>query len=229
VGSLFHEAMKFREDFYQREVYGPRVRLLRAEAGAEADGLFVEFERILSAVSVRLQSGVAETQSLMAQSWGQLRVMLAERSGDGFITRFLIENRETLDQLSPGGLEGLLEDIHGDGSTGYAVAGGSYLVSGHYEAAEQALSDALERGGDPREIAQLSAYARGMSAFLAGDYPEGLARLSQWVEGGSPGGRPLRDLVCTALKSLGRLVEGQGRDEMLEAAAKIRESLESAS
>ena len=35
VGSLFHEAMKFRENFYQREVYGPRVRALRDAARAE--------------------------------------------------------------------------------------------------------------------------------------------------------------------------------------------------
>ena len=37
VGSLFHEAMQFRESFYQREVYGPRVRALQHEVGAEAD------------------------------------------------------------------------------------------------------------------------------------------------------------------------------------------------
>ncbi|GAG25313.1 unnamed protein product, partial [marine sediment metagenome] len=29
VGSLFHETMKVRENFYQREIYGPRVRALR--------------------------------------------------------------------------------------------------------------------------------------------------------------------------------------------------------
>ncbi|MGE4606109.1 MAG: hypothetical protein AAEJ52_05145, partial [Myxococcota bacterium] len=72
VGSLFHEAMKFREDFYQREVYGPRVRKLRTDAGTEGDDLFRQFERLLSAVSARLGEGLVQTQTLMEQSWKQL-------------------------------------------------------------------------------------------------------------------------------------------------------------
>ena len=36
VGSLFHEALKFRENFYQLEVYGPKVMRLRSEAGEDA-------------------------------------------------------------------------------------------------------------------------------------------------------------------------------------------------
>jgi hypothetical protein len=224
VGSLFHEAMKFREDFYQREVYGPRVKMLRAEASPEADGLFLEFERILSAVSVRLEGGLSETRSLMAQSWGQLRVMLAEQPEDGFIARFLFENHEGLDQLYPGGLERLFEHIHGDASTGYVVAGRSYLVSGHYEAAQRAFSD-VEGGGSLSEIPQLSAYAQGMSAYLNGNYSESLGRLSEWVEGGSPGDPLLRELVCTALKSLERLVVGEEREAMLAAAAKMVEKI----
>ena len=59
VGSLFHEAMKFRENFYQREVYGPRVRALRTESGAENEALFREFEKILAAVAQRLDEGAA--------------------------------------------------------------------------------------------------------------------------------------------------------------------------
>jgi hypothetical protein len=228
VGSLFHEAMKFREDFYQREVYGPRVKLLRAEAGTEADGLFLEFERIMSAVSARLEDGLAETQSLMAQSWGQLRVLIAEQPDDGFITRFLLENRDYFDQLSSGGLEHLLKHIHGDVSTGYVVAGRSYLTSGHYESAQRAFKDALEGGSHPGEISQLSAYAQGMSAYLNGNYSESLARLSEWVEGGSPGDSLLRELVRTALTSLERLVDGEECDAMLDAAAKLREKLERA-
>ena len=31
IGSLFHEAMKFRENFYQLQVYAPRVRKLQRE------------------------------------------------------------------------------------------------------------------------------------------------------------------------------------------------------
>jgi len=226
VGSLFHEAMKFREDFYQREVYGPRVRSLRAEAGTEANGLFHEFERILSAVSARLETGLIETQSLMDQSWGQLQVLLSEQPGDGFVTRFLIERRETLEKLGSPGLDALLTSIHGAATAGYGVAGRSYLASGHYEAAYRALAKALECGGDQGEIAQLSAYARGMSAYLAGDYAESLVGLSEWVEAGSTGGSSLGDLALAAVASLDRLIEGDDRDEILARAAKLLEKIQ---
>ena len=221
VGSLFHEAMKFREDFYQREVYGPRVRSLRAEAGAEADGLFNEFERILSAVSGRLEEGLAETQSLMAQSWEQLRVLLSEQGAEGFVTRFLIERGETLDKLGPPGLEELLAAIHGDAASGYVVAGKSYLASGHYESAHRVLAKALKRGGNREQVSQLSAYARGMSAYLAGDYPESLEGLNEWVESGSAGDESLKNLAHSAVSSLSRLVDGDDRDQTLESAANL--------
>jgi hypothetical protein len=222
VGSLFHEAMKFREDFYQREVYGPRVRSLRAEAGTEANGLFQEFERILSAVSARLETGLIETQSLMDQSWGQLQVLFSEQPDDGFVTRFLIERRETLEKLGPPGLDALLASIHGAATAGYVVAGRSYLASGHYEAADRTLAIALASDdGDQGEVAQLSAYAKGMSAYLAGDYAESLVGLSEWVEAGSAGDSSLGNLAHAAVASLDRLIEGADRDDVLARAATL--------
>jgi len=225
VGSLFHEAMKFREDFYQHEVYGPRVRSLRAEAGAEANGLFHEFERILSAVSARLGEGLAETRSLMVQTWDQLRVLLSEQGAEGFVTRSLIERVETLDRLGPPGLEELLAAIHGDTASGYVIAGKSYLTSGHYEAAHRVLAKALEYGGDRDQVSQLSAYARGMSAYLAGDYSESLVELNVWVESGSAGDDSLKKLAHSAVSSLTRLVDGEDRDRTLDSAAILLEKI----
>jgi hypothetical protein len=49
------------------------------------------------------------------------------------------------------------------------------------------------------------------------------------VEGGSPGDPILRKIVRTALKSLKKLVDGDGRDAMLDASAKLLEKLGPAS
>ena len=54
VGSLFHEAMKFRENFYQRAAYGPKVRALRSASVPDASGLLHEFEKILGGNLLRL-------------------------------------------------------------------------------------------------------------------------------------------------------------------------------
>ena len=77
VGSLFHEAMKFRESFYQKEVYGPRVGALRSQSTSESDAFFDEFEKILDGVADRLEEGSQETEILIAQTGQQLRVLLA--------------------------------------------------------------------------------------------------------------------------------------------------------
>ena len=229
VGSLFHEAMKFREDFYQREVYGPRVRKLRTDAGTEGDDLFRQFERLLSAVSARLGEGLVQTQTLMEQSWKQLRVLLADQPDPGFATRFLIERRATLDQLDSPGLEALLEEIHGDAATGYEVAGRSYLASGHYEAAQAAFAEAMRRDGDRGEVEQLSVYASAMAAYLAGRYVETVSRLGDWINSGSTGPASLKEIAIAALSSLNRLVDERDRDAVVGTSSELLEKIRSSS
>ena len=99
VGSLFHEAMKFRENFYQREVYGPRVRALRTESGGENAALFHEFEKILSAVAQRLEEGLHESEALLVRTREQLALLLAEHRSNGFVARCLIENRADVEDV----------------------------------------------------------------------------------------------------------------------------------
>ncbi len=227
VGSLFHEAMKFREDFYQREVYGPRVRKLRTEAGPDADDLFRQFERLLSVVSARLGEGLAQTRSLMDQSWKQLRVLLADQPDPGFSTRFLIERRATLDQSNSPGLEALLEQIHGDAATGYEIAGRSYLASGHYEAAQEAFAEATRRDGDRGEVEQLSVYASAMAAYLDGRYVETVSRLGEWIDSGRSGPAAFEEIATAALSSLKRLVDERDRNDVVEASTKLLEKIRS--
>ena len=227
VGSLFHEAMKFREDFYQREIYGPRVRKLRTDAGPDADELFRQFERLLSAVSDRLGEGLAQTQSLMDQSWKQLRVLLADQPDPGFVTRFLVERKEKLDRSNSPGLEALLEEIHGDAATGYEIAGRSYLASGHYEAAQASFAEAMRRDGDRAEVEQLSVYAGAMAAYLAGRYTETLRRFGEWLDGGSTGPASLGEIAVAALSSLHQLVDEKDREAVAAASSKLLEKLRS--
>ena len=134
VGSLFHEAMKFRENFYQREIYGPRVRALRSESAEESDALFREFEKILETVSERLAEGLQETEILIEQTGDQLRVLLAEQPKNGFVVRYLIENRELVEEVFAIPLDALLTEIAGAAAAGFELAGRSYLDSGFYRA-----------------------------------------------------------------------------------------------
>lgn len=225
VGSLFHEAMKFRENFYQREVYGPRVRALRDEAGEEAEALFQEFEKIQAAVSERLEEGLNETEALVARSGDQLRVLLAEHSDHGHITRFLLENRESVERVFTEGLDALLAQVHGEPASGFAVAGRSYLASGYYAEAERALGEAMARGGDPAALESGLACARGMSSYLRGNYAESMAELGRWVEGPGKPEPGLLELAHTAVSKVPDLAGGSDRGETLRAAAALLERL----
>jgi hypothetical protein len=226
VGSLFHEAMKLRESFYQREIYGPRVRKLRAEAGNAADALFDEFEKILSRVSDRLREGVEESEALLAQMRAQLVLLLAEDAGDGLVMRCLIEHRALVEDVFAESVEALFARLHrGEASRGFALAGRSYLESGHYEEAERAFASAASRGGDAAELARHSAYARGMRAYLAGDYAASVAQLGAWTRGATAGDSFLAGLAHAALSKLDRLVQGAERAPVLASAAALVERL----
>jgi hypothetical protein len=209
VGSLFHEAMKLRESLYQREVYAPRVALLRKAADEESDTLFAEFDRILENSVSRLGEVISEVRALLVQTRDQLRRLLAERSGDRVVTRCLLSRREQVDATFPEGFVGILEAMHGDTVTGLVEGARALLESAYFIKAAEALREAGEQPDAPRaELEQLRLYACGMQAFLDGDYATSMAALEDWVDlGGHEDERDFACLAASVMGRLGRLVE----------------------
>ena len=234
VGSLFHEALKFRENVYQIEVYGPKVRALRAEADEAADDLVPEFEKILRAASDRLGESMRETETLLDQTRMQLLALLDDAMDRGpsdpvagFVTRFLFEEREQVEAVYPEGIEELLVRVHDTVLGGYLCAIRSHLSSARFDEGEQLISEArgLEgRAEDRQALIHLEAYALGMKAFLDGDYQEAVTRLSAWADA-----RDLPsvhvELASAALGRLASLAEDGDEALLLEADA-IVERLE---
>jgi len=225
VGSLFHEAMKFRENFYQREIYGPRVRALRSESTEDSDALFREFEKILETVSERLTEGLQETEILIEQTGDQLRVLLAEQPKNGFVLRYLVESRELVEEVFAVPLDALLSEITGDAAVGFELAARSYLDSGFYRRAESAFTAAIERGGEARDLDRLLKYARGMVAYLAGDYAECVARLDEWFERRGDTDAKLVEIARVAVSKIDQLAEGENRERVTAEAAVLVERL----
>jgi hypothetical protein len=211
VGSLFHEAMKFRESFYQREVYAPRVEALRSRAGQEEALLFEEFARIQDGVTQSLEEGLAETEALLARTVEQLCHLLVAQRDEPLVTRFLVENAGEVETATLRTVASLLEQMHGDTATGYLVAGRSLLESGYYPEAIGALEEAGRHGGDAAEIGRLEAYALGMQAYLARDYAQSVARLSEWAQAESPRALALTELAQDAVARVGQLAQGADR------------------
>ena len=131
VGSLFHESMKLRENFYQREVYGPRLGGLREEVGPEAEALLREVERILAVAAERLEEGLRETEELLARTREQLLALLVEHRDDGPVARYLVEHAGPVEAAFGETLDAVLARIHGEPGRAWALAGRSYLESGY--------------------------------------------------------------------------------------------------
>jgi len=226
VGSLFHEAMKFRENLYQREIYGPRVQALRSQAGRNEAALFEEFARIQEGVSERLDEGLAETEVLLSQTLEQLRLLLAAHRDDPLIARFLAMRGEDLESAFGRSLDQILAEVYGDTATGYERAGHSLLCSGYYELAIRALRSAAGGGNDQNGLDALIAYGLGMQAYLARDYPTTVSRLSEWAatrardeEAGDPHG--FVRLAQDAVARIGQLAEDGDRERLTADAAAL--------
>ena len=220
VGSLFHEAMKFRENFYQQEIYGPRVRALGSGSNRDGDALFQEFEKILVAVSERLAEGAHETAILIEQSVKQLRALLCEHPGNGFVLRYLLENQTRVEDVFGDSIEHVFEEIEGSAEVGYEVAGRSYLVSGFYREAEKTLALAIEAGGDRAELEWLSQYAGGMAAYLDGEYGVCVAQIGGWLDARAVDTSLLAD-ARRALATIDQLAVGGDRAEVTAKAAAL--------
>jgi len=212
VGALFHEAMRFRENFYQREVYGPRIRVLRGTSVEEVE-LFGEFERILAGASVRLDEALQETEALLDQTRRQFRALLTARNGDGLVTRYLIERAGHVAVVFEDGLDALLADVHGDAATARALAARSYLDSGHFREAVPLLDAALAADRTREAWRRLRDYAAGMAAYLAGDYGRTVASLGAWLDRGpGPDEAAFLALALDAMGHVGQLAQGEDRN-----------------
>jgi tetratricopeptide (TPR) repeat protein len=227
VGSLFHEAMKFRENFYQRAVYGPKVRELRSQSGPEAEELFREFEKILEAAAVRLDEALQETEALLGQTASQFAMLLQAHAGNGLVTRYLLENHSLVEEVFGQDLDAFLSRVYGDAAQAYAEAAWSYLGSGYFSKARAAIDQALERDPDRADLRRLGAYADGMAAYLDGRYREALEHLERWV-GAEPGAEEsdLASLAHAALGHVPHLVSEAERAAITPAAARLAERLQ---
>jgi hypothetical protein len=220
VGSLFHEAMKFRENFYQRSAYGPKVHALRRAAVRDESGLLPEFEKLLAAAAIRIDESLQELDTLLVQTTAQFRVLLAAHANDGVLARVLVARGQELAEVLGRSADSLFAELYGDAAAAWSCAGRSLLASGFFVEAVAALREASLRGRRDGEDARLLAYAQGMSAYLEGRYGEVVTGLLAWLEASpSPPAAAERPLAQQAAAALARVVALAGSGSREAAAA----------
>jgi len=122
-------------------------------------------------------------------------------------------------------LDALLDWIHGGAAAGYDCAGRSYLGSGFFADAERTFAEATARGGKRDELDRLSAYARGMAAYLAGDYRSSVEWLGRWLDTAGEADARLANLAHAAVSRVGQLALGDDKQRVTVSAAALLERL----
>src|SRR5262245_221285 len=219
VGSLFHEGMKFRENFYQRSAYGPKVQALRRAAVRDDSGLLPEFEKLLGAAAVRIDESLQELDTLLVQTTSQFRVLLAAHAQDGVLARVLVSRGQALAEALGRPLDSLFAELYGDPAAAWSCAGRSFLASGFFGEAAAALAEAERRGRRDGEAARLPRYAEGMSAYLEGRQTDAVSGLTAWLDASpaapSAAELPLARQAAAALAHVAALA-GAGSPEAAE-------------
>ena len=187
VGSIFHEAMKVRENIYQMEVYRPRYLQFKSKMGKPAyeyeRDYLQQFERIISRAEQGVQDGMEETRSLFGDAIEQLIDFFKNNSKNPYLVRFLLEHQSLLRRIYGNKkFQGIFNLMFKNGLLeAYYRAGRSYLQSGHYDLSSVYFSKALKMEPSNEELQFFTNFSLGMKAYYKNAYSETMSYFAKLV------------------------------------------------
>jgi len=186
VGSVFHEAMKLKENIYLLNTYGPaavRIRelapepsrmLLRPRGVYPRLSSMVDVESLVRRIASDVISQMEQMGFLLGQANFMLRMMMPELAGNPLVIRLLVEKSELVDRVWGESVEEVLADMFaGSPVQGFCAAGRSYLLAQWYDDAlamyQRAL--AIDPGCDEARarVIHLQALVRNSRSEPAGE------------------------------------------------------------
>jgi tetratricopeptide (TPR) repeat protein len=183
IGSIFHEAMKLKENIYQLEVYRPQYLQYKMKAGKtpyEQDYL-KQFEKIMLRAEQGLTEGMEETRSLFQDAKAHLLDFFKASSENPYLVRFLLEHQSLLGKVY--GAKGAREIFYLLFESGFwganLVAGQSYLESEHYDLSTLYFLRALKLNPRYVLLQALLNLSQGMDAYYRNDYSKALSHFSK--------------------------------------------------
>ncbi len=171
AGTLFHLAMKMREDLYQLEFYGPKYTALseKVDSPPERQLLIRQFQDLISRARNSFRESMEEMGVLFQKVLPQFHELLREHREGGLLVRFLLEEKELLQEIwGDRALDDLLEAVYGrDQVLPYRLAGESYFQSGFYTRAVQAFSEAVKKDPGDEDLLFTYQLSQGMIQFYS--------------------------------------------------------------
>ena len=171
IGSIFHLAMRLREDLYQLEVYGPKYSKLGTESDRPQgkDSLIQGFKNIISRTEESFKEGIEEINVLFQDVFRQFQDLLGEYSENGLLARFLLEESDLLKEVfGINAVEDVFRALYGPKEgQGPRLAGESYFQSAFYAKAIKAFTLALESCPGDESLQFKIHLSQGMDQFYS--------------------------------------------------------------
>jgi hypothetical protein len=186
VGSIFHEAMKIRENLYLLEVYKPRyLQQVRSskEVSSYEKKLLQAMKKIGVRTQMRLYESIIELKRLFQDTLQQITNLLPLYKDNPVLMRFLLRNKNIL-QLAIGKRKGLkiISDIFPGGlGEAYYVEGKGYLESEHYDLAADFFNQSLKYRFQNIRLKGLYLYARSMDGYYKNSYQDTLRSVNKLI------------------------------------------------
>jgi tetratricopeptide (TPR) repeat protein len=186
IGSIFHEAMKLRENIYQLEAYRPRYQQYRRRMGHSTyeKDYQQQFERIIAKAEQGTTEGMEETHSLFRDAKAQLIDFFKENRDHPFLVRFLLEHESLLRKVyGARRAKEILTIMFPKGYLdAYQMAGRSYLHSGHHDLAAVYFSKAVRMDPKNRPLQFFKNFSDAMDAYYKNDSMKSLAHFSRLAQ-----------------------------------------------
>jgi tetratricopeptide (TPR) repeat protein len=185
IGSIFHEAMKLRENIYQMEVYQPMYLQYKSRVGKseyEKDYLH-QFERIVLKARQGVVEGMEETRSLFQDAMAQLIDLFKRNSKNRLLVRFLLENLRLLQKVYGSKKKNEIFNLMFTNGLldAYQFAGQSYLESKHYDLASDYFSKALKMDPHHHNLQFLLNFSLGMNEYYKNAYSKSLSYFAKLI------------------------------------------------
>ena len=145
VGSLFHEAVKLKENIYMFHFYAPQADEIKQQIIDERMAGDAQCLKFMEGTGAEIRKQMDNLALLCGRANYLLRAMLASQSDNVLLIRYLIERKDVVRELWSESLEELFYDMFPGGpEQGFCLAGKNYLDGHWHDRALMAYSAALE-------------------------------------------------------------------------------------
>ncbi|MEW6595038.1 MAG: hypothetical protein AB1413_09240 [Thermodesulfobacteriota bacterium] len=145
IGSIFHEAMKLKENTYMLQYYGPLAEAMQARSAAHTVKFCGdECHRFMARTREEVGHQMESLGFMFNRASLLMRALLVDQRENALLVRHLIENPAVAEQLWSEPLPTLLADMFPEGADhAFCLAARSYLAGDWHQEAKAAYSQAL--------------------------------------------------------------------------------------